>query len=274
MNILQALFLGVLQGITEFLPVSSSGHLALAQHLFGLREPQLFFDVAVHVATLMAVFVVFRADLLLMLTDCLRFFSRTPSAQPTPASTDSRSGVRLALMILVGSLPTAVVGLLLRDVFQRFFTSPAIVGLCLWITGFFLVWSRWSRQHRKHLDSPNVLDALMIGLVQGAAISPGVSRSGVTIVTGLLLGLRPETAFRFSFLLSIPAILGALASEIFHLSGTYPEWHIVAVGSFSAFVVGWAALGLLRSLVERGKLFYFAPYCFAVGTVALVIALF
>jgi undecaprenyl-diphosphatase len=180
----------------------------------------------------------------------------------------------MAVMILVGSLPTAVIGLLLRDVFQGFFTSPAIVGLCLWITGFFLVWSRWSRQHRKHLDSPNVLDALMIGLVQGAAISPGLSRSGVTIVTGLLLGLRPETAFRFSFLLSIPAILGALALEIFHLSGNYPEWHIVAVGFFSAFVVGLLALGLLRSLVERGKLFYFAPYCFALGTVALVIALF
>ncbi|MBW2581632.1 MAG: undecaprenyl-diphosphate phosphatase [Deltaproteobacteria bacterium] len=234
MNILQALCLGVLQGITEFLPVSSSGHLALAQYLFGFREPQLFFDVAVHVATLMAVFVVFRADLLLMFTDCLRFFSRTPSAPPTPASTAEGSGVRMAVMILVGSLPTAVIGLLLRDVFQR----PAIVGLCLWITGFFLVWSRWSRQHRKHLDSPNVLDALVIGLAQGAAISPGVSRSGVTIVTGLLLGLRPETAFRFSFLLSIPAILGALASEMFHLNGNYPEWHIVAVGSFSAFVVG------------------------------------
>jgi undecaprenyl-diphosphatase len=274
MNILQALCLGVLQGITEFLPISSSGHLALAQLVFGLQEPQLFFDVAVHVATVMAVFVVFRADLLLMLTDCLRLFSRSPSAPLTPASTDSGSGVRMAVMILVGSLPTAVVGLLLRDVFQRFFTSPAIVGLCLWITGFFLVWSRWSHQHRKHLDSPNVLDALVIGLAQGAAISPGISRSGVTIVTGLLLGLRPETAFRFSFLLSIPAILGALAFEIFHLSGNYPEWHIVAVGFFSAFVVGWLALGVLRSLVEKGKLFYFAPYCFTLGTVALVIALF
>ena len=113
----------------------------------------------------------------------------------------------------------------------------------------------------------------MIGLVQGAAISPGVSRSGVTIVTGLQLGLRPETAFRFSFLLSIPAILGALALEILHLNGNYPEFHIVAVGFFAAFVVGLLALGVLRSLVERGKLFYFAPYCFALGTVALVIAL-
>lgn len=274
MNILQALCLGVLQGITEFVPISSSGHLALAQYLFGLREPQLFFDVAVHVATLMAVLVVFRADLLLMLTDCLKFLRSFRSATPAPASTVSGSGAQLALMILVGSLPTAVAGLLWRDVFQRFFTSLAIVGLCLWITGFFLVLSRWSRQRRKHLDSPNVLDALVIGLAQGAAISPGVSRSGVTIVTGLLLGLRPEAAFRFSFLLSIPAILGALASETFHLNGNYPEWHIVAVGFIAAFVVGWLALGILRFLVERGKLFYFAPYCFALGTVAFAIALF
>lgn len=274
MNILQALCLGVLQGITEFLPISSSGHLALAQHLFGLQEPQLFFDVAVHVATLMAVLLVFRADLLLMFTDCLKFLRGFRSAPLAPASTDSASGAQMAVMILVGSLPTAVVGLLLRDVFQRFFTSPAIVGLCLWITGFFLVLSRWSRQHRQQLDSPNVVDALVIGLAQGGAISPGVSRSGVTIVTGLLFGLRPDVAFRFSFLLSIPAILGALAFETFHLNGNYPEWHIVAVGSIAAFVVGLLALGLLRFLVERGKLFYFAPYCFALGTVALVIALF
>jgi undecaprenyl pyrophosphate phosphatase UppP len=97
----------------------------------------------------------------------------------------------MAVMILVGSLPTAAVGLLLRDVFQRFFTSPAIVGLCLWITGFFLVWSRWARQHRKHLDSPNVLEALVIGLAQGAAISPGVSRSAS--------GLKRHSAFPFSY---------------------------------------------------------------------------
>ena len=131
-----------------------------------------------------------------------------------------------------------------------------------------------SSPHRKHLTNPGVFDALLIGLVQGAAITPGLSRSGVTITTGMLLGLEPDMAFRFSFLLSIPAILGALALEVFHGSGNYPEWQVVAAGFFSAFVIGWIALRILRSLVDRGKLFYFAPYCFVLGTAALAIALF
>lgn len=273
MNIPQALCLGVLQGITEFLPVSSSGHLALAQHLFGLQEPQLLFDVAVHVGTLMAVFLVFRSDLLQILKDNLSFFGAQRPSPSHSGGRESQTGVKMALMILVGSVPTALIGLSLRDIFERLFTSPATVGIFLWITGLFLILSRWPRIDRNHLDTPNALDALVIGLAQGAAIGPGLSRSGLTITTGLLLGLKPELAFRFSFLLSIPAILGALALETYHLGGHHPGWHILTVGCFSAFLVGWAALRVLQSLVGKGKLFYFAPYCFAVGTLAFVLAL-
>jgi len=272
MNILQALCLGVLQGITEFLPVSSSGHLVLAQHLFGLRESQLFFDVAVHAGTLLAVLLVFRADLLHIFKACLGLLSSPQPSQPTPDSTALGDGVKMAGMILVGSIPTALIGLLFLDLFDRLFTSPAIVGLGLWTTGAVLIWSRWSRQCRETLDTPNVLVSLVIGLAQGAAISPGLSRSGVTITAGLLLGLRPELAFRYSFLLSIPAILGALAIEAYHVGANHPGWGVVAVGFFSAFLVGWIALLVLRSLVGRGKLFYFAPYCFAVGTIAFMVA--
>ena len=274
MNVLEALSLGALQCITEFLPVSSSGHLVLAQHLLGFQESQLFFDIAVHVGTLMAVFLVFRGDLAFMLKGCFRAIGQKTSSQATPTPKGLDSGAKMALMILVGSVPTAFIGLLLKNVFDRFFTSPAIVALGLWTTGFFLIWSRRSNAHRKHSDNPGVFNALMIGLVQGAAITPGLSRSGVTITTGMLLGLEPDLAFRFSFLLSIPAILGALALEVFHGSGNYPEWQVVAAGFFSAFVIGWIALRILRSLVDRGKLFYFAPYCFVLGTAALAIALF
>jgi undecaprenyl-diphosphatase len=274
MNVLEAFFLGALQGITEFLPISSSGHLVLAQHLLGFQESQLFFDIAVHVGTLMAVFLVFRGDLAFMIRGSLKAIGQKTSSQATSTSRGLDSGVKMALMILVGSIPTALIGVLLSDVFHRFFASPAIVALGLWSTGLFLLWSRWSKAHRTQLENPGVLDALLIGLVQGAAITPGLSRSGVTITTGMVLGLRPDLAFRFSFLLSIPAILGALASEVFHAGGNYPEWHVVAAGFFSAFFVGWIALRLLRSLVGKGKLFYFAPYCFLVGAVALGIALF
>jgi len=274
MNVLEALCLGALQGITEFLPISSSGHLVLVQHLLGFQESQLFFDIAVHVGTLMAVFLVFRRDVALMLRGCLRAIGQATSSPPTSISPVLESGVRMALMILVGSIPTAFIGLLLRDVFDRFFASPTIVALGLWTTGLLLVWSHWAKPQREYLENPGVFDALLIGLVQGAAITPGLSRSGVTITTGMLLGLGPELAFRFSFLLSIPAILGALASEAFHGGGNYPEWHVVAAGFFSAFFVGWSTLRLLRSLVAKGKLFYFAPYCFLVGALALAIALF
>ena len=274
MNVLEALCLGALQGITEFLPISSSGHLVLAQHLLGFQESQLFFDIAVHVGTLMAVFLVFRGDLALIVRDCLKAIGHKPSSQPTSSSTRFNHGLKMALMILVGSIPTAFIGLLFRDVFDRFFASPAIVALGLWSTGFFLLWSRWSKPNRKHLENPGVFDALLIGLVQGAAITPGLSRSGVTITTGMLLGLRPDLAFRFSFLLSIPAILGALTSEGFQATGNYPELHVVTAGFLSAFFVGWLSLHLLRSVVGKGKLFYFAPYCFVLGAAAFLIAFF
>ena len=272
MNVPEALCLGALQGITEFLPISSSGHLVLAQHLLGFQESQLFFDIAVHVGTLMAVFLVFRDDLVSMLRGCLRAIGRATSSKANATSNDLNGGVKLALMILVGSIPTAIIGLLLKDVFDRFFASPGVVGLGLWTTAFFLIWSRRSKANRKHLNSPGVFDALMIGLVQGAAITPGLSRSGVTITVGMLLGLEPDLAFRFSFLLSIPAILGALALEAFHGGGNHPEWRVVAVGFLSAFLVGWIALRMLRSLVSKGKLSYFAPYCLALGAMAFLIA--
>jgi undecaprenyl-diphosphatase len=274
MNVLEALCLGALQGITEFLPISSSGHLVLAQHLLGFQESQLFFDIAVHVGTLMAVFLVFWRDLALIFRDCFKAIGKATSSPPSSTPIGLQSGAKMALMILVGSIPTAFIGLFLKDVFEQFFTSPKIVALGLWITGFFLIWSRWAKPHRERLENPSVFDALLIGLVQGMAITPGLSRSGVTITTGMLLGLKPDLAFRFSFLLSIPAILGALALEAFHGGGSHPEWQVVAAGFFSAFFVGWIALLLLRSLVDRGKLFYFAPYCFVLGVVALAIALF
>ena len=274
MNVPEALCLGALQGITEFLPISSSGHLVLAQHLLGFQESQLFFDIAVHVGTLMAVFLVFRGDLAHMVRGCIRAISQATSSRATATSSGLDSGAKMALMILVGSIPTALIGLLLMDVFDRFFTSPAIVALGLWTTGFFLILSRRSKPNRNHLDNPGVFDSLMIGLFQGAAITPGLSRSGITITAGMLLGLEPDLAFRFSFLLSIPAILGALAAEEFHRVGNYPEWHVVVIGFLSAFLVGWMALRVLRSLVGKGKLFYFAPYCFVLGAAALAIDLF
>jgi undecaprenyl-diphosphatase len=273
MNILQALGLGVLQGLTEFLPVSSSGHLVLAQHLFGLKEPQLFFDVAVHGGTLMSIFVVFRSDMRQILKDCLTLLHSPRQTLAFNPTTEATAGVKMVLMIFVGSIPTALIGLILRDFADRLFASITVVGISLLVTGLLLVWSRWSRPHRSNLSTPSPVDALLIGLVQGAAITPGLSRSGATITVGLLRGLRPELAFRFSFLLSIPAILGATVLEALQAGSVNPGWHVVGVGFFFAFLVGWAALRLLLAVVGRGKLFSFAPYCFVLGTAALIVGL-
>ena len=135
-----------------------------------------------------------------------------------------------------------------------------------------LIWSRWARQNHTNLSTPGLVDALVIGLAQGAAIGPGLSRSGVTITAGLVRGLEPELAFRFSFLLSIPAILGAVLFEVYRAAGDYPELHVVAVGFCSAFLVGWLSLRTLLTIVRKGKLFYFAPYCFLAGTIAIILA--
>jgi undecaprenyl-diphosphatase len=271
MTVFQALCLGVLQGITEFLPVSSSGHLVLAQHLFGLQESQLFFDVVLHVGTLLAVFLVFRSDILVIVKDSLGILRSPRSSLPCRTAIDTKPGAKMALMIVAGSIPTAVIGLLFKDTFEHLFGSPTGVGLGLWATGLLLLWSRWSREHSVSGSAPRLLDAVVIGLAQGAAITPGLSRSGATITTGLLRGLKPELAFRFSFLLSIPAILGALLLELSHRGTAHPGWMVLATGFLCAFLVGWIALLLLQAVVKKGRLFYFSPYCLALGTLALLL---
>jgi undecaprenyl-diphosphatase len=178
----------------------------------------------------------------------------------------------MALVIIVGSIPAALVGLFLRGFIEPLFMSPLVVGAGLWATGLMLAWSRWSRAHRRDLNVPTMGDAVWLGLAQALAITPGVSRSGTTICAGLLRGLEPELAFRFSFLLSIPAILGALALEVLSAGADHPGWLVVSTGFLAAFLVGWLALRLLLVLVGRGKLYYFAPYCFVVGAIAFIIA--
>lgn len=269
MSIPQALCLGLLQGITEFLPVSSSGHLVLVQHLFGLREPELLFDIVVHAGTLGAVLVMFRADLLGMIRD-LRQIRPLQAGTWAAAGNRPGEGARLLWLLVLGSTPTALIGALFRDTFEGLFASAPTVGLALWATGLLLLWSRWARHWK--MDLPTPLDALLVGLAQGVAITPGISRSGATIVASLLRGLKPELAFRFSFLLSIPAILGAMGLEVFHLGAWQHDWQVLMVGFLSAFVVGCAALKILLAVVGRGRLFYFAPYCFAVGTLVIVFA--
>ena len=271
MSYLQALALGIVQGLTEFLPVSSSGHLVLLQNLFGLHEPELLFDVCLHMGTLAAVCVVFRRDIASIVGALLKLPGRLKSPGGFASRFAEDGDVRMAVLIVVGSVPTAVLGLLFHRVVDRLFGAVWIVGAMLLVTGTFLWLTRGRRGPGRPIGRMGLVDALIIGVVQGLAIVPGISRSGSTISAALFLGLDRDLAGRFSFLLSIPAILGALVLNIDPSSTqTALSTGVILSGTIAAGMVGYAALRILLRMVRSGHLYRFAPYCWLAGAAALV----
>ena len=275
MNTVEAIILGAIQGLTEFLPVSSSGHLVLFQNLFGLKEPELLFDICLHVGTLAAVLVVFYRDIIEILTALVQFPRRLKSSGGLLRLCQLDPQIRMALLIVVGSIPTAVIGLLFKKFTDQLFGSTVIVGCMLIVTGTLLWLTRRIRTGGRPIGQTKAKDALIIGIVQGLAILPGISRSGSTISAALFLGLDRKLAGRYSFLLSIPAIVGALVLGIDapELATTIPIPTIIA-GSLVSAVVGWLALVILLKVVDRGQLHRFAPYCWVVGIVTLGLNVF
>ena len=276
MNSIEAIILGIIQGLTEFLPVSSSGHLVLFQHLFGLKEAELFFDICVHLGTLVAVVIVFRQEIIKILSALLQLVSMRGQKEKFLQRVDSDPDLKMALLIVIGSIPTAILGLLFSGIADRLFSSTLITGLMLMVTGLLLWLTRKAESHATSASSGDLSTgkAVVIGIVQGLAIIPGISRSGSTISTGLLLGVDRETAARYSFLLSIPAIVGAgILSLKDGLSQTNPVISMSLLGAVTAAVVGYGALKSLLHLVKKGRLHVFAPYCWLVGIVAILISL-
>jgi len=267
MNIFETLFLGVVQGLTEFLPVSSSGHLVIFENLLGFKEPEILLDVSLHLGTLLAVCIYFRSDLRKMIQGLWTWV--------TPGN-DSHKGLTshayMALMVVLGSIPTALIGLIFKDPLEKLFGSLTTVGVMLLVTGMITGVTKFIPEEHAKWDQVKVWMALAIGAVQGLAIIPGISRSGSTIVFALLLGLRRETAGRFSFLLSIPAIIGAVGlqfeSEAISRVGALP----LALGFASAAIVGFFALKLLMGMVKKGHFYYFAPYCWIVGAMTIILS--
>jgi undecaprenyl-diphosphatase len=257
-NQTQALALGIVQGLTEFLPISSSGHLVLGQKLLGLSEPELLFDVVVHVGTLLAVTVYFHKDIFMIIRS---LWARDQKA---------RQGRRFIILLAIGSVPAALAGFLLKDLFESLFASILAVGCALLFTGFFLLLTRLAPNGQIRLPGCGPGRAFAVGIAQALAITPGVSRSGSTIACGLLLGLERSFAARLSFLLSIPAILGALLLQVLNLSaGQAVDYGPLITGGLSAAISGYLALIFLIKLVHQGRLHLFAPYCFLVGGLAI-----
>lgn len=257
--------LGLIQGLTEFLPVSSSGHLALAQMILGMKGPQLSFDLLLHVATALAVLIFFWSDIWCALRDWVRgLFS---------AEYRRSEGWRLGWAVLAGTAATGVLGLLAKDYAERALQSPLCIGLGLCVTGLILIAARFIRDGG---DGVSVKKGLLVGLIQGVAVFPGLSRSGLTITAGQLTGLGRGQAFKFSFLLSLPAIFGATLLEARSVGGweefkaALPEqWY---VGAAIAFCSGMLALAVLKRLVLTSKWWLFGVYCLVTGAVVITIA--
>lgn len=271
MNLLQAGSLGIIQGLTEFLPVSSSGHLVLLQHLFGLKEPELLFDISLHVGTLLAVCLIFRRAIHSILRSLLTLPALVRHSGGWPQLYRKNDDIRLAGLIVIGSIPTACLGLLFKEVAESIFGAIWIVGIMLLVTGSLLWLTRFKTKKGRHILEMGITDALLIGLIQGMAIMPGISRSGATISLALFLGIDRELAGRFSFLLSIPAILGALLLGLGSpdMKTSIPVGTVLT-GVLVSGIVGYAALIVLLKMVKNGKLYHFSPYCVLVGVGALI----
>ncbi len=287
-EVLQALLLGVVQGVTEFIPVSSSGHLVLVPYFLGIDPPGIAFDVALHVGTFAAVVLYFRTDLTRLIAAVFGV------GDPVLVSYYRR----LAVLLVLGSIPIAVIGFTLRDVFEAAFDSPMTAAVFLMVTGVLLLLGEAARSRRGGisgtvadtdgeeamvgrdpgdpeglaLDAMGVRQALVVGFGQCVALFPGISRSGTTIAAGMSAGLTRPAATRFSFLLALPALIGAAIVSAPDLASGPVEFSPLAVivGIVAAFVSGFLAIRWLLALVARDRLTVFAAYCLVAGLLSLV----
>jgi undecaprenyl-diphosphatase len=272
MDIYQAIILGIIQGLTEFLPVSSSGHLVIFQFLFGLTEPALSFDISVHIGTLMAVAVVFRKDIIALIISGTRFLKSFFQREAIDDKLKDDKDLKLLFFIIIGSVPTAIIGLLFHNIADQLFSSTKLVGIMLILTGTILWFAGRLRENSGKTAHLTITKALIIGVVQGLAVIPGISRSGSTIATGLFIGLSREASARYSFLLSMPAILGAAVLSFTGLPTVSTiSYTVTLIGSFTSFIVGYFALRMLLYFVKKGRLHIFSPYCFLAGIVAITL---
>lgn len=270
MDLLSAALLGLVQALTEFLPVSSSGHLVLGRHLLDIQLDDAAFEVAAHFGTLLSVVVVFRVEIGRLITATLRGL-RSPGDVSAHWKTDP--DLRMAGAIVLGCIPAGIVGLAFKDTLESAFGSPYLVCWALLVTGIVLLLTALPKPGDREV---NLKSALLIGLAQAAAIIPGVSRSGSTIATALFLGIDRDYAARYSFLLSLPVIAGATALQVVSLVQSPPPTDMLAalgLGAAISFVAGIAALVLLLRLVRRGWFAHFGWYCLALGAYGLSVGI-
>ena len=274
MTFWMALVLGVVQGIAEFLPISSSGHLSLLQYFFGMEEPDNLYNILLHFATLAAVCVVYWRDIEEMIVEFFRGAAALVSGDKSQGRPPE--GRRLVLLVILGTLPLFLV-LPFDDLVEGMGANPTFVALMLLLTGCILFLSDHYSGGKKTARTATVKDALLVGLAQGMATIPGLSRSGTTISAGMALGFDRNFAVRYSFLLSLPAVLGATLLKVVKVivaeSMDLKLLPMYLCGMIVAGVVGYFSISLVKLLADRGKFGKFAFYCWIVGGIALIFSL-
>jgi len=271
-EILKSALLGFIQGLTEFLPVSSSGHLAILHKVTGLEtESNMFFDITLHFATLIAVIFFYRNTI----KDIIKGgFYGTPNLLKGVGIKKSffeTKDARFFSLIIIGSIPTAIIGLTFKDTVEKLATNLFYVGMALLVTAILLILFELKRRAFKMIDQISVVDSIIIGIVQGIAIIPGISRSGSTIATAKFLSIDKETAATYSFLLSLPAIGGAFILGLKDVVGTdfSVEPFVIGVGFITAMFTGYFSLKLLVWMIKRSNMYYFAVYCVGIAIFAM-----
>ena len=269
MDIIQAIIIGVVQGLTEFLPVSSSAHLVFAQYFLGVTDPSLAFDVLLHLGTVIAVIAYFWKDIIQMI---ISFFLSLIDLVNGKFLTEVRKDPykKLSWLVIIGTIPVGVIGYLFNDFIESLFTGVSVPAFFLLITGCILYFSQRKNSGEINLKNMTWKDTLIVGCGQACALLPGLSRSGTTIATGLFLGLDKEFAAKFSFILSIPAILGAAVYKLKDVTATHIELLPWIIGFIVAVISGYLAISFLLKLIKERSLDIFAYYCWIVGAIILV----
>ena len=262
MNFLQSILLGILQGVAEFLPISSSGHLVLARHLMHIDEISMLYDILLHVATLAAVVIVFRKRIMAIISSLIKAIQKKNNEQ-------DKENLKLFYLVIIATAATLVIGLIVKkflDVYPLNYKAVASLSI---VTGIILIASKFFKG-KKEYHELNTKHGLITGIAQGLGVFPGISRSGITITASIGAGITREKAGEFSFLISIPAILGALILDIKDLEIINVEPIVIAAGMISSFIVGLVSLVLLLKIIKSGKFHYFSFYLIPMGLTFLL----
>lgn len=270
MSWFEAIVMGIFQGVAEFLPISSSGHLALLQYIFKIKEGNLFFTEMLHFGTLLSIFIVYFKDIARIIYE---FFGLTGTILKRKKITRLTKYQWFGILIIVGSIPTAIIGLSLKDFFESLYTSIVPIGVAFIVTGFLLWFAERSGGEGKDVRDVKLIDAILIGIFQGIAIIPGISRSGSTIVGGLFRGLKKPVATEYSFLLALPATFGAFLlgmKDVVEGGEAFVNGPLI-LGVILSAVTGVFAIKALIKLLNRNKLKYFSYYLWTLGVLTIII---